>query len=152
MCCGGRWGDGADRSGSEFNVDWKGVDCRVSVGSEARFDSVKASERAALVSIGVSASIWTPLAAPGAALSWDRGCEVGSALILWCSVAGAATGGVVWGQAGWSIVSMWVSVGGAEPEGRRRRLAAWASSAEEIASWGTGMAWKQTGTQDYQLY
>lgn len=38
------------------------------------------------------------------------------------------------------VVSMGISADGAELEGRRRRLAAWASSAEETSSAGTGTA------------
>lgn len=57
MCWGSSGGDGTDRKGSEFNVDSKGVDCGVSVGSDARVDTVKASVRVRLVSIGVSLSI-----------------------------------------------------------------------------------------------
>lgn len=38
------------------------------------------------------------------------------------------------------VVSMGLSASGAELEGRRRRLAAWASSAEETSSSGLGMA------------
>lgn len=72
-------------------------------------------------------------------LGWDE-CEVGCVRILSCSAAGASTGAVVAGQVGGLVVSMGVSEGGAEPDGRRRRLAAWASSAEGASSWGTGMA------------
>lgn len=148
MCCGGGGGETADRRGSEFNVDWKEVDCGVSVGSEARAESVRASARAALVSIWVLLSIWVPSARLGAsfgvALGWDRGCG-GGGVILSCRAAGVGVGvGAAAGrQAGSSVVvvSMGVSGGGAEADGRRRRLAAWAPSAEGAsgAPW-TGMA------------
>lgn len=56
------------------------------MGSEARVDSVRASVRATLMSIGLSASILIPLVGAGAScgvvVDWDRGCEVGSVLIL----------------------------------------------------------------------
>lgn len=125
----------------------KGVDCGVSAGSEARADSVRASVRATLVSMGVSASMWIPLVgvgvgagAPcGVTVGSDRSCEVGSVVILWLPAAGAA----VRGLEGLLVVSI-----GEEPEGRQRRLAAWASSAEDTASCcETGMAWKHTGTE-----
>lgn len=125
MCCGGGGGDGADRSGSEFNVAWKGVDCGASTGSAA-------GVCATLVSIGVSASIWILLvvAEPsfGVVAGSDRDCEVGGVLILWC----AATGAVVMVALAWE----------AEPEGRRGRLAAWASSAEETSTCETAIAWE----------
>lgn len=53
----GRGGETADRRGSEFNVDWKEVDCGVSVGSEVRAESVRASASTVLVSIWVLLSI-----------------------------------------------------------------------------------------------
>lgn len=86
MCCGGGGGDGADRRGSEFNVDRKGVAWGVSVGSKAKFDSARASDKATLVSIGAIVSICIRLAGAGTfcevALSWDRGCEVSGEIIL----------------------------------------------------------------------
>lgn len=109
-------------------MDWKGVDCGVSMGSE-----VEADARAALV------SIWKPLAA--VVLCWGNGVEVGGVLIL-CSSAGAVTVAVLRGQEA-STVSVAVWAGGAGPEGRRGRLAAWAPSAEG-PSCVPGMAWKQT--------
>lgn len=147
MCWGGGGGDGVESRGSEFNIDWKGVDCGVSTGSEAMVDSNGVSVRVTPMSIGVSASIWIPLVwmgAPcGVVVGRDRGCEVGCVLILCCFAAGAVTGAVVRGQAGLLVVSMGVTAGAVEPKGRRRRLAAWASSAEETSWFGTGMAWKQ---------
>lgn len=50
----------------------------------------------------------------------------GCMLILWCSCAGAA-----------AVVAVWSL---AELEGRRGRLAAWASYAEETSPCGVGMA------------
>ena len=147
MCWGGGGGDGTDRRGSEFNVDWKGVDCGVSTGSEAGADSAGVSVRAALVSIWDTVSIWMLLIEAGTScgvvVGWDRGCEVGGVLILWCCAADAATGAEVRGQSGLLVVSVGAWVGGAEPEGRQRRLAAWASSAEETSCCGALMAWKK---------
>lgn len=144
MCWGGGGGDWVDRRGSEFNVDWKGVDCGVSAGSEAGENSVGASVRVTLESIGVSASIWIPLVGAGATcgvvVGWNRGCEVSGVLILWWSAAGAATGAVVRGQAGSFVASMRVSAGGAEPEGRQRRLAACSAAGAAIGAVVGGQA------------
>lgn len=121
MCWGGGGEEGADKRGSEFNIDCKGADCGVSMGSDEDTEGVAA--RVVLM------SIWKPLA--GIVLC----CEVGAVLILSCS-AGAVS--VVRGQEG-SAVSMVLFVHEAEPEGRRGRLAACAPSAEG-PSWFPGMA------------
>lgn len=101
-------------------------------------DSDGESLRLTLVSIGVSTSICITLvgveALCGVMVGWDRGCEVGGVLILCRWAAGAATGVLVRGQASLLAVSTgFFSAGGVEPEGRRRRLAAWASSADETS-------------------
>lgn len=73
-------------------------------------------------------------------MGWDRGCEVGGGQILYCSAVGDVTRAVVRGQAGLLVVSMVDTTSEFEPEGRRRRLAAWASSAEESSGLATGTA------------
>lgn len=146
MCWGSGKGDEADRRGSEFNIDWKGVDCGVSTGSQAVVDSDGASVSVSLMSMGVWVSIWIPLAGAGAscgiAVGRDRGCVVVVVLILWWSAAGVSSGVVAMGEVG--VAFKEVSAGGVEPEGSRGRLAAWASSVEETSLLGAGMAWKQS--------
>lgn len=70
----------------------------------------------------------------------DRGTECKVGVVTLCSsAAGAATVVVVKGQVGLAVVPIALLAGGVELEGRRGRLAAWASSAEET-SWFAGMA------------
>lgn len=143
MCWGGGGGDGEESRGSELSIDWKGV----SMGSEAVVDVDGVSVRVTLMSIGVSGVIWILAVAVGVScelvVGWGRGCEVGGGQILYCSTAGDVTRAVVRGQAGLVVVTMVDTTVEFEPEGRQRRLAAWASSAEETSGFATGMAWKQ---------